>query len=321
MTNHNIPLDSFPSEQLKQICIALAHLPKGTAEGCREPLVYARNRLPAIRREHVLPTKHRTAADDDSQPLVSRGERLDQQLTVLLASVATALDQYQTELRSKLPDAVEQETAVDPARISSFPAVISKSEALDPVLEEAIVSSSQLAGECVPSADQLGRQLTDAKTHNQTARAEAQMPTVRVSWYQAIVAKIPKIGEHIERTGEVIEKIADGIETVDNASKPLRDFWSKAKRKQFKHAVEMLRDVGQGFKSFGQELTALQNKSASPANRPDDFDLEKVHEMILAGQEPRLEWRPWIKKLDFLRKDLSNLAPPREPCRVAGATP
>src|SRR5277367_430123 len=32
---------------------------------------------------------------------------------------------------------------------------------------------------------------------------------------------------------------------------------------------------------------------------PSDFDLDKVHKMILSHQAPPPEWQPWINKLDF----------------------
>ena len=46
--------ETFPSSQLVEISQSLRDLPQGTAEGCRTPLEYARVRLPAIRREHIL---------------------------------------------------------------------------------------------------------------------------------------------------------------------------------------------------------------------------------------------------------------------------
>jgi|SRR5664279_6017425 hypothetical protein len=44
----------FPKDQLIEIARSLAQLPGGTAEGSRPSLEYARDRLPAIRRAHVL---------------------------------------------------------------------------------------------------------------------------------------------------------------------------------------------------------------------------------------------------------------------------
>ena len=59
----NIALpDTFPSNQLGEICQSLGDLPRGTAEGCRTPLEYARVRLPAIRREHILSEEAGSAA-------------------------------------------------------------------------------------------------------------------------------------------------------------------------------------------------------------------------------------------------------------------
>src|SRR5205085_6578538 len=72
--NVPLPLD-FPKDQLIEIAESLAGLPAGTAEGSRAPLEYARNRLPAIRRAHVLSEELDPAyADPDAAPLpVVRG--------------------------------------------------------------------------------------------------------------------------------------------------------------------------------------------------------------------------------------------------------
>jgi hypothetical protein len=43
---------------------------------------------------------------------------------------------------------------------------------------------------------------------------------------------------------------------------------------------------------------------------PADFDLKKIHKMIIAGKTPKPEWRPWIIELGFDRvENFSNLTP------------
>lgn len=77
-SNQPLPPD-FPAEQLQDIASTLTTLPDGTAEGCREPLEYARNRLPAIRREHMhlKETQPRAGKNIDLPPDVERGQTLN----------------------------------------------------------------------------------------------------------------------------------------------------------------------------------------------------------------------------------------------------
>ena len=90
--NFELPPD-FPKEQLLEIAGSLAQLPNGTAEGCRAALEYARNRLPAIWREHVLSEEIDLPADADAHPQVLRNSLIDERLRHLIASTTTALDE------------------------------------------------------------------------------------------------------------------------------------------------------------------------------------------------------------------------------------
>ena len=48
----NLMPQNFPVEAIEEICISLTNLTKGTAEGCVEPLNFARHMLPLVRRDH-----------------------------------------------------------------------------------------------------------------------------------------------------------------------------------------------------------------------------------------------------------------------------
>ena len=100
-----IPAD-FPTESLIDRCASLAGLKDGTAEMCRNQLELARNRLPAIRREHFLVEDDFTEETDDGEPNFYRGMLLDQQLNLLLASVTTALDEYRVQAEERFDDTV-----------------------------------------------------------------------------------------------------------------------------------------------------------------------------------------------------------------------
>lgn len=47
-----------------------------------------------------------------------------------------------------------------------------------------------------------------------------------------------------------------------------------------------------------------------PGEPPPGFDMDKVHEMILAGIAPPADWAPWVTKLSFIgKKELVDLSP------------
>ncbi|MDP3552652.1 leucine-rich repeat domain-containing protein [Methylocystis sp.] len=308
----NIPLDGFPSEQLKQVCIALTRLPRGTAEGCREPLVYARKRLPAIRREYVSPPSSRTEENWDVPPYVSRGDGLDLLLKDLLASVTTALDQYQVEARTELPDAVEQETAISAFGIESLKDAVRKSRALDTELTKAINASAELTQEGVRGAKTLEQQFVDAETYNQMARTEAQMPTVRPNWYQPLVAQFLKMPERITQTGKLLKDGASWVEGGYEDTRPLRDLVREARRKTFSLAIELMTDAGTALETFGKNLVARRDKKESERSesRSEPFDLKTAKAMVIGGHKLPKAWIPHMKTANFGNtKKLHTLKP------------
>jgi hypothetical protein len=73
---NRLPSD-FPAAQLLELLTELQKLPDGTAEGCRQPLEYARTRLPAIRRRFIQTeeqSRQHHTADEDMPPLRRRGK-------------------------------------------------------------------------------------------------------------------------------------------------------------------------------------------------------------------------------------------------------
>jgi hypothetical protein len=60
------------------------------------------------------------------------------------------------------------------------------------------------------------------------------MPTVRLSWYQPLVAQLRKAPEIIEKTGVLMKDGADWLDAAYDAAKPLRDGLREGRRKIFK---------------------------------------------------------------------------------------
>jgi len=214
----------FPTTQVEEISRSLGDLPEGTAEGCRAPLEYARVRLPAIRREHIIMEDQAPAPknEDETPPLI-RGMGLDRLFRDLIASVTTALDEYRLQASEHFDDTVGPELAVDAHGDAGVRSAIDKSRAV----EEQLHSAAETIGETtVPGssrADRLRRTVKDAENVNRVARAELGMKTVVLRWFRAAV-------DAFQKFPAVIRKFGQAIVVAVDVAQPLRqrwnDFWS-----------------------------------------------------------------------------------------------
>src|SRR5712671_7152201 len=150
--NCDLPSD-FPKKQLVDICRSLAQLPDGTAEGSRAALEYARNRLPAIRRAHVL-SEELDVSKGDLPPPVLRGALIDQRLRDLIASVTTALDEYRRLAAEEPADESQPEAPVPPLGEATNGAV-ARSAQLEAKLVEAKATVEAITNPNSPSAGNL----------------------------------------------------------------------------------------------------------------------------------------------------------------------
>jgi hypothetical protein len=173
--NFALPPD-FPKDQLVEICRSLAQLPDGTAEGSRPALEYARNRLPAIRRAHVV-SEELDVSRGDVPPPVLRGSLIDHRLTSLIASVTTALDEYRRLAAEEPAEESKPEAAVAPFGEVTSDAV-AKSAQLEGKLAEARATVEETTNPTSRRADNLRREINDAVSLNRLARVELQMKKI-----------------------------------------------------------------------------------------------------------------------------------------------
>src|SRR5215475_4651806 len=167
----------FPADQLTDICKSLMRLPEGTAEGARSPLDYARHRLPAIRRQYVL---SEGVTPRDAEPSLTRGASLDQKLTALMTAVSTAFDEYRS-LASEEAEDFKAEAGIVPKK-GRVDEATTRAAQLDETLAAASGAVDEMADPASRKADDLKRQLKDARGLNQLASAEMRMPRVIVGW-------------------------------------------------------------------------------------------------------------------------------------------
>ena len=92
--------DDFPKDELGFWIDRLQALPDGTAEGCREPLRYAHERLSAVIRDHIGiddDEPGRPSDQEGASPFMARGQPVEQAITNLLGAIAVANSEYERQ--------------------------------------------------------------------------------------------------------------------------------------------------------------------------------------------------------------------------------
>ncbi len=300
-TNYELPSD-FPVDQLVQIAQSLAQLPFGTAEGCNPALSYARNRLPAIRREHVVSEElDFGVADPDAAPAVVRGAFIDECLRHLIASVTTALDEYRRVSAEDAPDEVPEAGVAASGDVVE--SATTQSLKLETGLSHATEELTAAANPSSRSADILKRQLSDGQGLNRLARAELWMPKVVVSWYRRIVDAMKQYPTLIKNTAGTLKVGADIAEIG-------ADRWHSFQKNQTTFLIDEIRSTCDSFIAVADKLDEnKRKKTLSPAGPPDDYNLEVARTMILVGRVPPSHWIPLITNLEFGTRRLRSLEP------------
>ncbi len=297
----NFPLPSeFPKDQLIDICKSLVQLPEGTAEGCRAPLDYARHRLPAIRREYIL--SEELSARTESAPALTRGETLDLRLGTLISSVTTALDEYRRLAAEEAITESKPEASIAPPEGAIADATIEAAN-LDSNIADAQANVEAVARPESRPADDLKRQLRDARGLNRLAFAEIRMPRVVVSWLRKSVDALKEYPDLIRTTTSGLrigtDIIGIGLER-----------WHEIERDLGRFVVDQMHRTWDALDKVADVLETRRRKGSGTAKLPDDFDLDVARKLILEGKSPPKPWRPFIVELDFGgEKGLKNLSP------------
>ncbi|MDH3664065.1 MAG: hypothetical protein OEU92_29300 [Alphaproteobacteria bacterium] len=100
--------DDFPEDELRFWVDKLQALPAGTAEGCREPLRYAHERLSAVIRDHIgiddEDVDGSNSEDGDASPSLARGEPIEQAITNLIGAISVANSEYERQADESLEE-------------------------------------------------------------------------------------------------------------------------------------------------------------------------------------------------------------------------
>jgi hypothetical protein len=142
---NRLPSD-FPAEQLQELLLELESLAAGTAEGCRQPLEYARARLPAIRRQFIKTEEEsrQSWGDKDAPPPLTRGMMIDLRIGALVNSATTALDEYRSLASIEGDDAADTAPALEiDATAPDIVAAMAASKSAEQALSDHVPTNSK----------------------------------------------------------------------------------------------------------------------------------------------------------------------------------
>jgi len=260
---------------LQELLGGLQALPTGTGEGCLRPLEIALSRLPAVRKKYFETEKEsRGARNGEEVPPLTRGMVIDQRLGALLSSITTALDEYRA-LAS-----VEADNATDTAPSLTIDAsskeIVSAVESAEEAEQKLAVGVNEVEKIAEPSsqnADNLKRQMRDARGLLMIARVELRMPEFVPRWFRKTVDGIRDYPGLLLRTSKAIQI---GIDVA----RPLADAWTHFEH-GYKHLVlDSIEQAAKGLADVAQKWEVTRR-----GLRDDDFaPFTMVRDKLANGQ-------------------------------------
>ena len=305
-----LPSD-FPAEQFQELLVGLQSLPAGTAEGCRQPLEYARARLPAIRRQFIKTEEEsrQSPADQDAPPPLTRGMTIDVRIGALVNSVTTALDEYRALASLQEDDATDTAPSleIDPTSPDVVEAM-AVSQSAERALGDHVNELERIARPDSVTADSLKRQMRDARALLSLARIELRMPAFVPRWYRKTIDAVLDYPGILRATATAIQMGVDVARPMFDAWHHFKGGFSRLVLDSIEHAATGLSTVARKWEveRAGRRDQAVADDTAAP---PANFDLAAAHSIILRGETPPPSWQPWIKELNFSGANLNDLSP------------
>jgi hypothetical protein len=297
--NRNSLPNTFPGPEIEKICKTLADLPRGTTQGGREQLDYAKDRLPDVRGEffqHDVITEDRRAARD---------ETLDQHFALLIASVATAISSIDREAGQRPPDeppAIRYEIDPSDRLIAEAMTAGDEAETSLNILADKLAYITKPASE---AADYLRRRVSDGIGLVSMARADLGFHRIVPQWTR-------KLGKAIEKIPAGLRKAADGIDLAVDIAKSHIEQWSEVKRDIREVAFKHIRLFAENLRKNADRLEKKQSGGAQTGQLdqpPPDFDVERVKELVIKGERVPEAWRPWVFELDLSGTQITDATP------------
>ena len=222
----------------------------------------------------------------DEQPSLTRGATLDHKLTALMTAVSTAFDEYRS-LASEEAEVFKAEGGIVPKK-GSVDEAAGRARKLDQALADAIGTLDEIADPASKKADDLKRQLKDARGFNEIASAEMRMPRVVVGWLRKSV-------DALKRSPTVIASTVSTIRVGVDVSKVFVDRWHDFSHETANFVYVQIHKTLDSFEKAADIIGKASSGNAKDLDEPDPAD------------EPTQVERASSRRLELQRRVRSHL--------------
>ncbi|MCW2308112.1 leucine-rich repeat domain-containing protein [Rhodobium gokarnense] len=296
----NLMPRKFPEEAVNELCLSLLSLKDGTAEGCVEPLNFARYMLPLVRRDHFYIDGEEPENLDEEDTFFIRDSQLDQAMTRLYGAVGTALDEYRAQAQNRYDDYVGAEESFEFEDDGTFAEI---SDASRDVSENAEAEHQNLSEWSEPDskkAENLRRQIQDSANIAHSVQSQIRIRPIVARWYESA-------GKALRKLPDVIISTADVMRAGIDVGQIWVEEWS-AFRKRLRHlAYDQMRGLADALQATGERLKKHCRPAQNTIERQRDPEVmaaeRRVKEILLAGDPLPKEIAQKAEIIVFRKRD------------------
>jgi Leucine-rich repeat (LRR) protein len=290
----------FPEEALDEICISLSNLNKGTAQGCVEPLNYARHMLPLVRRDHFHIEGEEPELEDEDDTCFAREHSLDHAITRLYVAVGTALDEYRSQAQERYDDYVGAVEIIEFGQDGDFAQIAQKSREVSHQAEQEVQNLSEWIEPNSIVAGNLRRQIQDTANIAHSIQSQIRIRPIVLRWYESAGMALKKLPDVLIATAKLIRVTTD-------ITKIWWEEWSKFKKRLRDLLFDQIHSLTDALQATAERLKlggGYKSKYIERQRDPEIVDAERqVKELLLSGTKIPKDLAMKAETIFFERSD------------------
>lgn len=270
-TANSLPED-FPRDVLIDLCAALEGLEDGTAENSRPVLEYSRSKIPEIRRTFFLvESSEMDIKLGDETPRLYRGMAIDNELTSLIGSVTTALDEYRAQAQERFDDGITNDASQQMPTTTRFKNAPKLASDLIDLSETTSKHLRQKGLDQYKTGETLVRRITDTRNLTLAARSQINSVTIVRRWFDSIRVAIRAMPDLLIKAGQAITVSSD-------IAQELASWWSRTEHEITKSFINQVQDFGATLQKIGRALKTPRDLTDT------EFANAKAIELLIRNQ-------------------------------------
>jgi len=308
MRGINLMPQTFPVEAVQKACISLANLPKGTAEGCVDPLNYARYLLPLVRRDHFYIDGEEPELQGEDDIFFTREHPLDLAITRLYAAVGTALDEYRAQAQDIYDDHIGGEETLEFGQDGTFASIDGQSRNVAQQAENDVLTLTEWSVTDSVPADNLKRQVQDSANLAHSVQSQIRIRPLVLRWYANAAKALKKLPD-------VMIKTAAGIRIGTDIGKIWAEDWTAFNKRLRNVTYDTLHSLANALEATGDRLKRPSAKTRPPVERQRDPEVveaeRRVKELLLSGEDIPADLASKVEVIRFNKQD-ERIVRPRD---------